>query len=145
MPAGYHYGAKLRIAPTGLSPASTAASLAAPCRGQSRAPGAAVRPDGRKPSVHAEAVELFNRGTRRVDANDSLGGYASRKMLSIANRDQALRRIRFAWVHQRLDPVGDALRGLAQLPDRPVGGIPFGDVACARVVDQPLGQRARQH
>ena len=31
MPAGYHYGAKLRIAPTGLSPASTAASLAAPC------------------------------------------------------------------------------------------------------------------
>ena len=31
MPAGYHYGAKLRIAPTGLSPANTAASLAAPC------------------------------------------------------------------------------------------------------------------
>ena len=29
-PAGYHYGAKLRIAPAGLSPASTAASLAAP-------------------------------------------------------------------------------------------------------------------
>ena len=30
MPAGYDYGAKLRIAPAGLSPASTAASLAAP-------------------------------------------------------------------------------------------------------------------
>ena len=30
MPAGYHYGAKLRIASAGLSPASTAASLAAP-------------------------------------------------------------------------------------------------------------------
>ena len=30
-PAGYDYGAKLRIAPAGLSPASTAASLAAPC------------------------------------------------------------------------------------------------------------------
>jgi hypothetical protein len=29
-PAGYDYGAKLRIAPAGLSPASTAASLAAP-------------------------------------------------------------------------------------------------------------------
>ena len=29
-PAGYHYSAKLRIAPAGLSPASTAASLAAP-------------------------------------------------------------------------------------------------------------------
>ena len=28
--AGYHYGAKLRIAPAGLSPASAAASLAAP-------------------------------------------------------------------------------------------------------------------
>ena len=30
MPAGYNYGAKLRIAPAGLSPASMAASLAAP-------------------------------------------------------------------------------------------------------------------
>ncbi len=30
--AGYNYGAKLRIAPAGLSPASTAASLAAPLR-----------------------------------------------------------------------------------------------------------------
>jgi hypothetical protein len=30
MPAGYHYDAKLRIASAGLSPASTAASLAAP-------------------------------------------------------------------------------------------------------------------
>ena len=29
MAAGYHYGVKLRITPTGLSPASTAASLAA--------------------------------------------------------------------------------------------------------------------
>ena len=29
-PAGYSYGAKLRIAPAGLAPASTAASLAAP-------------------------------------------------------------------------------------------------------------------
>ncbi len=29
-PAGYHYEAKLRIASAGLSPASTAASLAAP-------------------------------------------------------------------------------------------------------------------
>ena len=32
MPAGYHYDAKLRIASAGLSPASTAASLAAPVR-----------------------------------------------------------------------------------------------------------------
>ena len=32
-PAEYDYDAKLRIAPTGLSPASTAASLAAPVRG----------------------------------------------------------------------------------------------------------------
>ena len=30
MPAGYNYDAKLRIASAGLSPASTAASLAAP-------------------------------------------------------------------------------------------------------------------
>jgi len=30
LPAGYDYGAKLRIAPAGLSPASSAASLAAP-------------------------------------------------------------------------------------------------------------------
>ena len=35
--AGYDYGAKLRIAPAGLSPASTAASLAAPCPGTSTA------------------------------------------------------------------------------------------------------------
>ena len=40
--------------------------------------------------------------------------------------------------------VGDALRGLAQLSDRPVGGIAFGYVVGAGVVDQPLGQRARQ-
>ena len=33
--AGYDYGAKLRIAPAGLPPASTAASLAAPCPGTS--------------------------------------------------------------------------------------------------------------
>ena len=33
MPAGYNYDAKLRIASAGLSPASTAASLAAPGRG----------------------------------------------------------------------------------------------------------------
>ena len=32
MPAGYHYDAKLRIASAGLSPASTATSLAAPVR-----------------------------------------------------------------------------------------------------------------
>ena len=53
-------------------------------------------------------------------------------------------RTRFGGARQRLDPVGDALRGLAQLPDRPVGGIAFGDIVGARVVDQPLGQRARQ-
>ena len=35
MPAGYNYDAKLRIASAGLSPASTAASLAAPAFGSS--------------------------------------------------------------------------------------------------------------
>ena len=41
--AGYDYGAKLRIAPAGLSPASTAASLAAPCLGTSRTRQAEIR------------------------------------------------------------------------------------------------------
>ena len=43
-------------------------------------------------------------------------------------------------VHQGLDMIGDALSGLAQLSDNPVGGVPFGDDVGTRVVDQPLGQ-----
>ena len=44
-------------------------------------------------------------------------------------------------VHGRLDPVRDALRGLGQLSDGPVGGVALGDVAGLGVVDQPLGVR----
>ena len=48
-------------------------------------------------------------------------------------------------MHQRIDPVCNPLRRLAQLPDRPVGGVALGHVAGPGMVDQPLGQRARQH
>ena len=55
------------------------------------------------------------------------------------------RRRGIAPLHQLLDAVGDALGWLAQLPDGPVGGVPFGDVVGPGVVHQPLGQRRRQH
>lgn len=45
--AGYDYGAKLRIAPAGLSPASTAASLAAPPPALLQASFGGNRPDPR--------------------------------------------------------------------------------------------------
>ena len=48
-------------------------------------------------------------------------------------------------VHQLLDAIRDALRGLAQLPDRPVSGIALRDILGRRMVDQPLGQRVWQH
>ena len=51
---------------------------------------------------------------------------------------------RYGCVHQGIDLVGDALRGFAQLPDGPVGRVPLGDVVGPDVVDQPLGQSARQ-
>ena len=41
--AGYDYAAKLRIAPAGLSPASTAASLAAPCPGTGKTASGTIR------------------------------------------------------------------------------------------------------
>ena len=43
--------------------------------------------------------------------------------------------------HQRPDTVGDLLGGLAELGDGPVGGVAFGGVIGAGVIDQPLGQR----
>ena len=44
-----------------------------------------------------------------------------------------------------IDPVGDALSGVAQLLDGPVGGVAFGDILGGGMVDQPLGQAGRQH
>ena len=44
-----------------------------------------------------------------------------------------------------VDPVRDALGGVAQLRHGPVGGVALGDVLGWRVVDQPLGQAGRQH
>ena len=72
-----------------------------------------------------------------------MSGYLDRQKLRLCGRRQALLRIRFDELCQHLDPVGDALSELVQLVDRPVGCVPFGDVAGACVVDQPLGQRAR--
>ena len=47
--AGYDYGAKLRIAPAGLSPASTAASLAAPFPGTGFRNRSSIRPRRPRP------------------------------------------------------------------------------------------------
>ena len=62
VPAGYHYGAKLRIAPTGLSPASTAASLAAP------PPDHATLDSGWWPALTGQGSHLLGRveGFRHV-------------------------------------------------------------------------------
>ena len=70
MPAGYHYGAKLRIAPTGLSPASTAASLAAPCpihvyHVESGKPVAVLLRPGKTPSG-AEVRSVLKHLVRRI-------------------------------------------------------------------------------
>ena len=46
---------------------------------------------------------------------------------------------------QDLDSVCNVLSRLAKLPESPVGCIAFGDVVGACMVDQPLGQRGRQH
>ncbi len=63
MPAGYDYGAKLRIAPAGLSPASTAASLAAPFLQRSRHDsGMAWRPPRSRCSAYVRAWVLRHRG-----------------------------------------------------------------------------------
>ena len=40
---------------------------------------------------------------------------------------------------KHLDPVGDVLRRRAELGDGPVGGIAFGDVVGAGMVDEALG------
>ena len=44
-----------------------------------------------------------------------------------------------------IDPVRDALSGVAELLHGPVGGIALGDVLGRGVVDQPLGQAGREH
>lgn len=44
-----------------------------------------------------------------------------------------------------VDPVCDALGGLAELRHGPVGGVSFGNVLGRGMVDQPLGQAGRQH
>ena len=44
-----------------------------------------------------------------------------------------------------VDPVGDALGGVAQLFHGPVGGVALGDVRGRGVIDQPLGQARGQH
>ena len=46
---------------------------------------------------------------------------------------------------QLVDPVGDALSGVAQLLHGPVGGVALGDVLGQGMVDQPFGQAGRQH
>ena len=46
---------------------------------------------------------------------------------------------------QGLDPIGDLLRRLSKLGDGPVGGVSLGHVVGPGVVDQPLGERGRQH
>ncbi len=60
-------------------------------------------------------------------------------------RPVPLRILRNLGVHQLLDPVGDALRRFAELPDGPVGGVVLGHDGVPGVVHQPLGERARQH
>ena len=49
------------------------------------------------------------------------------------------------YIHQLIDPVGNALRGLAQLFHRPVDGVALGHVGGPGAADQPLRQRVRQH
>ena len=44
-----------------------------------------------------------------------------------------------------VDPVCDALGGVALLLDGPVGGVALRDVLGRGVVDEPLGQAGRQH
>ena len=46
---------------------------------------------------------------------------------------------------QRLDPVGDVLRRRAELGDGPVGGVAFGDVVRAGVVDEAFREGGGQH
>ena len=46
---------------------------------------------------------------------------------------------------QRLDPVGDVLRRRAELGDGPVGGVAFGDIVWAGVIDEALGEGGGQH
>ena len=48
-------------------------------------------------------------------------------------------------MNQLVDPVGDALGGVAQQLHGPVGGVALGDVLGGGVVDQPLGQAGRQY
>ena len=47
--------------------------------------------------------------------------------------------------HKFVDPIRDALRRFAELRYGPVGGVTLGHVGGPGVVDQALGQRARQH
>jgi len=60
-PAGYDYGAKLRIAPAGLSPASTATSLAAPCPGASlRQSRASPVNKGKRAALTGDLIRLIS-------------------------------------------------------------------------------------
>ena len=46
---------------------------------------------------------------------------------------------------KRLDPVGDILRWRAELGDSPVGGVAFGDIVWACVIDEAFCERGGQH
>ena len=45
----------------------------------------------------------------------------------------------------RLDPVGDVLRRFSELREGPVGGVAFGDIVRAGVIDEALGEGGGQH
>ena len=70
VPAGYHYGTKLRIVPAGLSPASTSASLAAPPSGLSLLDCPGLPPSASAGSP-VRASQFFCTGTgHRVEATN---------------------------------------------------------------------------
>ena len=67
----------------------------------------------------------------------------TRKRAECGLRCGFMRRTRSA--NQLIDPVGDALGGVAQLRHGPIGGVALGDVLGGGMVDRPLGQAGRQH
>ena len=108
----------------------------------------------RSAALHVEAVEQsrtrrspappFTTSTLQQEASRKLG-FSVRRTMRIAQALGGVRRGLAVAHHQRLDAVGDLLHRPAQLLDCPIGGVALRNVIGKSVVDQPLGQRRRQH
>ena len=98
---------------------------------------ARARSDGARDDAEERGSTLQRRGSRCRDRNFRICGLGDAQSMDTGPAGTASgdRRIGFGAVHERLDPVGDSLRWLAKLGDGPVGGIAFGDVVVAGMVD----------